>query len=92
VTDYWRVRRNRVTGEAAADAHERFARWRMLTAEAIDTLANSGSLTRQGVRFVAGMRATMEPWLAEPVPDSAAEAARQWAARRRVGWERSQQG
>jgi uncharacterized protein len=91
VTDYWRVRRGRAAGDQALQAAERFARWRMLTAEAIDTLANSGSLTKQGARFVAGMRATIEPWLAEPVPDSAAEAARQWAAKRQAAWQRSQQ-
>lgn len=91
VTDYWRVRRSRVAGDKALDANERFARWRMLTAEAIDTLANSGSLTGQGARFVAGMSATIEPWLAELVPDSAAKAAAEWAARRRANWQGSRQ-
>ena len=42
VTDYWRVRRHELTGEQALAAEERFARWRMLTAEAIETLAGSG--------------------------------------------------
>jgi uncharacterized protein len=62
----------------------------VLTAEAIATLAGSGSLTGPGERFVAGMRATVDPWLAEPVPDAAADAARQWAAERRAAWERGQ--
>ena len=35
-------------------AEERFARWRMHTAEAIETLAGSGALTPLGVRFVDG--------------------------------------
>jgi hypothetical protein len=39
-------------------------------------------------RFVAGMRATIEPWLGEPVSDGAARAARRWAAERRARWER----
>ena len=91
VTDYWRVRRGQVAGEAALDADERFARWRMLTAEAIGTLAGCGSLTGPGTRFVTGMRATVEPWLAEPVSDGAARAAGQWAAERRARWERSRQ-
>ena len=56
-----------------------------------DLLANSGSLTGQGARFVAGMRATIEPWLAESVPDSAARAASEWAARRRGNWQGSRQ-
>jgi uncharacterized protein len=88
VTDYWRVRRHRVTGPAAAAAEERFARWRTMTGEAIGTLARSGALTPLGARFVEGMRATVEPWLGEPVPDAAAEAARRWAAERRAAWRR----
>jgi uncharacterized protein len=91
VTDYWRVRRGRVAGDALPDADERFARWRMLTAEAIDTLAGSGSLSGPGARFVAGMRATVEPWLAEPVGEGAARAAAAWSAERRVRWEHSRQ-
>ena len=63
VTDYWRVRRHTVTGPDALAAAEQFARWRMMTAEAIETLAGSGALTPLGARFVAGMRATVEPWL-----------------------------
>ncbi len=88
VTDFWRVRRHELSGPGALAAAERFARWRMLTAEAIDTLAKSGSLTKQGARFVAGMSATIEPWLTECVPQSAAQASRRWAAERRAAWER----
>jgi uncharacterized protein len=87
VTDYWRARRHRADGP---DAAERFARWRALTAEAIETLAGSGALTDLGDRFVGRMRATIEPWLDEPVPAAAAEAARQWAAERRRTWRRMQ--
>jgi uncharacterized protein len=80
VTDYWRLRRHMVAGAAALDAAERFARWRMLTAEAIETLATSGALTELGTRFVEGMRSTVEPWLGEQVPREAAVAAERWAA------------
>jgi uncharacterized protein len=86
VTDYWRVRRLELVGAQALAAHEQFARWRMLTAEAIETLAGSGALTRLGDRFVNGMRATVGPWLEESVPVTAAEAARAWAAARRRAW------
>jgi uncharacterized protein len=76
VTDYWRQRRH-MTGGAEADvAAERFARWRVLTHEAIGVLARSGGLTPLGTRFVAGMQATVEPWLSEQVPENAASAAR----------------
>jgi uncharacterized protein len=77
VTDYWRIRRHRADGPEAMAAEERFARWRVLTAETIDTLAGSGALTPLGTRYVEGMRATVMPWLDEPVPDRALEAARQ---------------
>jgi uncharacterized protein len=86
VADYWRSYRHLATGSAALEAAERFARWRTLTAEAIDTLTASGALTSLGTRFVEGMRATIEPWLDESVPQSAAEAAQQWTAGRRAEW------
>ena len=88
VTDYWRLRRHRAVGQAALDAAEQFARWRQLTAEAIETLADSGALTPLGDRFVAGMRATVVPWLDEPVPPDAAAAARRWIAEREQAWQR----
>jgi uncharacterized protein len=67
VTGYWRVRRLRTTGAAAAAAGEQFARWRLHTSAAIDLLARSGALTDLGMRFAVGMRATIAPWLDEPV-------------------------
>ena len=88
VTDFWRVRRDQVPGQEAAEAAERFARWRTMTAAAIETLASSGALTPLGDRFVAGMRATVEPWLSEPVQADAAAAAARWAAERREAWQR----
>jgi uncharacterized protein len=83
VTDYWRVRRHQVGGEAGAEAVRQFARWRMATAEAIETIADSGALTSLGDRFVARMRATVEPWLAEPLPAGATAEAERWAETRR---------
>ena len=91
VTDYWRVRRHMETGPDALASAELFARWRMMTAEAIETLAGSGALTPLGTRFVEGMRATVEPWLGERVPDAAAAAADRWAAGRREAWQRQRE-
>jgi len=88
VTDYWRLRRHMVTGPDALAAAELFARWRMMTAEAIETLTGSGALTPLGARFVDGMRATVQPWLDEPAPDAATAAAERWAAGRREAWQR----
>jgi uncharacterized protein len=91
VTDYWRARRYRAEGPDAFVAAERFARWRALTAEAIETLGNSGALTDPGLRMVTQMRATIELWLDEPVDAAAEESARQWAAARRSRWEQRRQ-
>jgi uncharacterized protein len=76
VADFWRTRRLRLTGSQAEAAEAHFARWRLHTAEAIEVLAESGSLTPLGDRFVEGMRATVTPWLSEPVSEAAADAAR----------------
>jgi uncharacterized protein len=86
VTDYWRSYWHLVTGASALEAAERFTRWRTLTADTIDTLAGSGALTSLGAQFVEGMRGTVEPWLDEPVPPSAADASRRWIAERRAAW------
>jgi len=79
VTDYWRVRRHQVDGTAGTEATEQFARWRMATSEAIETLTSSRALTPLGDRFVARMRTTIEPWLDEPIPVDAPTTTHQWA-------------
>jgi len=67
VTDFWRVRRHTAEEAEARAAQTQFARWRAATAEATETLADSGSLTPLGQRFVEGMQNSITPWLAEPV-------------------------
>ena len=86
VTDFWRARRNYLSGPQAEDAAAKFALWRMQTAEAIETLAASGSLTPLGARFVNGMRATVTPWLDEDVPGGARDVAQHWAEDHRKAW------
>ncbi|MEW9529440.1 FxsB family cyclophane-forming radical SAM/SPASM peptide maturase [Microbispora sp. NPDC049125] len=71
VTDYWRTRRHAEPHPAQAQ----FARWRVQTAEAIETLARSQALTPVGERFVAHMRDAITPWLGEEVPEAALLAA-----------------
>jgi uncharacterized protein len=88
VTDFWRLRRHSLDGSAAMDAAERFARWRMLTAEVTETLRSSGALTPLGIRFVQGMSVTVEGWLGERVSEEAEAAAGRWAAKRRASWQR----
>lgn len=86
VTDYWRLRRHSPDAATALEADEQFARWRTMTSEAIRTLANSGTLTPLGIRFVQGMSTTVEGWLGEDVPEDAAAAALRWADERRESW------
>ncbi|WP_430788435.1 aKG-HExxH-type peptide beta-hydroxylase [Actinoplanes sp. G11-F43] len=57
VAEFWRGRDVR-----------QFAYWHGQTARAAATLAGSGELTADGERFVAGMRATLDGWAADPVP------------------------
>jgi len=67
VVDFWRERRHTASGPAAAVADRQFAYWREGTAEAIDILTGSGSLTPLGQRFVDGMCTSLAPWLDEQV-------------------------
>ena len=56
VSAYWRTRQQVSTGRAAQAAGERFAFWHGHTRDAIETLANSGSMTPLGTRFIGEMR------------------------------------
>jgi uncharacterized protein len=67
VVEFWRAR-YQAGGPDAAAAGRQFAHWRAATAQAIETLLGSGSLTPMGQRFADGMRATVMPWLDEHVP------------------------
>ena len=67
VTDFWRARRSAAAGPAAETAEARFAHWRGQTADAIESLAASGSLTPLGEQFIDGMRESIAPMLDEPL-------------------------
>ncbi|MFI2610712.1 FxsB family cyclophane-forming radical SAM/SPASM peptide maturase [Kitasatospora sp. NPDC018619] len=87
VTEYWGTRTlayDGLPGTAADRAREQFALWRRYTAEAVERLASSGALTGAGSRFADGMRATLAPWLALPLP-AAAERAADRVRRERAG-------
>jgi uncharacterized protein len=59
VADLWRSRsRQRASGEA----RRLFLRYRSWVERAIEDLQNSGLLTPHGMRFVNGMRTTIEAW------------------------------
>lgn len=89
VTEYWRSRWRDLReegGPAAEHAELEFARWRAHTADAVETLAGSGSLTPLGQRFAGGMRATVAPWLDEPVGRAADIAAQRSMEATRASW------
>ena len=88
VTEYWRSRLAdlRELGAPGQAAELEFARWRMHTAEALNSLTESDSLTPLGAQFVDGMRATVSPWLDEPVSGEAMSAAQQATERTLASW------
>lgn len=88
VTDFWRTQRTRLEGPAAEAAEAHFARWRSHTAEAVEVLAGSGSLTPLGARFIDGMRTTVAPWLEESVSPAAAQTAHRSSERHLAAYRR----
>ncbi|GAA0684489.1 hypothetical protein GCM10010193_42910 [Kitasatospora atroaurantiaca] len=90
VTEFWGTRVRAYDGlesEAAGHARVQLATWRAHTAEAVETLAGSGSLTALGQRFAEGMRSGVAPWLAVPVGAAAEDAARRAAAENFAQWQ-----
>jgi uncharacterized protein len=87
VADYWRVQSVKlgITGDAL-QAAAAFARWRDEVLDVIDTMSRSGSLTRLGERFVAGMRRRVEAWSEIPVPATALEIAAKARRQHRQKW------
>ncbi|MFB7612768.1 FxsB family cyclophane-forming radical SAM/SPASM peptide maturase [Kitasatospora sp. NPDC056181] len=86
VTAFWGTRTaiyDGLPGTAAEHARAQFALWRGYTAEAVERLAGSGSLTPVGLRFADGMRETVGPWLDVALPKAAEDAARQARQARR---------
>lgn len=86
VTEFWRAARQARPGSDTV-AEAQFARWRVHTAAAIGELLAAPSLTPLGVRFVAGMQATVQPWCDEPVGRAARIQAEAAAARHRAAYE-----
>ncbi|MFJ8045137.1 FxsB family cyclophane-forming radical SAM/SPASM peptide maturase [Kitasatospora sp. NPDC096147] len=83
VTAYWGTRVRAAVGpsrEAAERARVQLATWRGHTARAVETLAESGSLTALGLRFTDGMRSTVGQWLSLDVGPAAERAAVERAA------------
>ena len=92
VVAFWRVRHMRLTGTEREAAQARFAQWRMHTADAVQELLKSDSLTPLGERLVRGVGETLEPWLSEPVERGAQSAALRRAAELRAQYEAGMRG
>lgn len=70
VVEFWSARESELVdagagADAIAHARGEYERWLRHTFDAVLTLAGSGSLTAQGERFVAAMRATLAPRVCE---------------------------
>jgi len=72
VTDFWRVRRMRTSGDEARTADFEFAYWLAQSRSAATALADSGDLTALGERFVGELRHTLDGWAGVPVASSVA--------------------
>ncbi|GIF65311.1 hypothetical protein Ais01nite_33460 [Asanoa ishikariensis] len=86
VADTWRALRGLV-----AEAEHRFAEYRLQVDQGLTAAEESGSLTPDGVEFVAALRRTADVMLAEPVPADAARAAEELLVRTRGQWEKQNQ-
>ena len=84
--DFWR--RQRGTGSAAERLRGQveFGRWRSVTAQAADLLAQSATLTEAGREFLDGIRANLARWQQEPLTARAAELADDLSTEHRARW------
>jgi uncharacterized protein len=85
VSGFWRRQRRVAAGPRQPETE--FARWREVTAAAVDTLLSSGRLTPAGLDFVSGMADTLAAWREEPVPAYAQERARRAAEAHLARWQ-----
>jgi HEXXH motif-containing protein len=84
--DFWRRQRGIGSAAQRLRGQVEFGRWRSVTAQAADLLAQSDVLTTAGRAFLAGLRANLERWQQEPLPARAAELAHDLETEHRVRW------
>ncbi|WP_432834348.1 HEXXH motif domain-containing protein [Dactylosporangium sp. CA-092794] len=87
VADVWRALR--AAPGLAEVATTQFATAREQVRVGLEALESSGELTSDGRSLTAGMRATVDRLLAEPVPDAAVAGARAALKQRRAVWEKN---
>jgi len=86
VAGFWRVQRTTAAVGNVDFAHFEFARWRERVNRVLTVIVRSGHLTDAGIEFVAGMQATLDEWLAEPVPAPAPALAQDAADDHSTSW------
>jgi uncharacterized protein len=86
IAGFWRVEREVLGGAEREHADAEFARWRTVTARAVETLRDSGRLTEAGAELVAIMGRTLGAWCAEPLPQAALDRAAGAADRHLAQW------
>lgn len=83
---FWRERCAVDSPERRRRATAEFARLRMITSRAAETLLRSGALTEPGQELLAGIRAQLTTWLDQPVPSHATEYALDVSTDHEVRW------
>jgi HEXXH motif-containing protein len=86
VVDFWRGQRSVLTSGDLLYADFEFARWRRQVADAVQVLLDSGTLTKEGVRFAEGMAITAARWLELPVDARALQLADRATADHYIRW------
>lgn len=83
---FWRERCAVDSPERRRRATAEFARLRMITSRAAETLLRSGALTEAGQELVAGIFSQLATWLDQPVPSHATEYALDLSTDHEVRW------
>jgi hypothetical protein len=86
VARYWRQQCRRDVQASDPRASAEFARWRMLVAQAVEDLVNSGALTVHGHELVSTLRAEVASWQSDEVSELASEYADDLTVDHRVRW------
>jgi HEXXH motif-containing protein len=86
LVDFWHAQQSVGSSAARRRAAFEFARWRGAVDSVLDTLAGSGTLTAQGLRFVCGMRERLDDWLRVRLDGAVEAEARAAAASHLAEW------
>jgi HEXXH motif-containing protein len=86
ISRFWRGMRGAGPPAQRLRGDVEFGRWRTLTAQTADVLAQSGILTDAGSEFLSAIRGKLAEWQDEPVPGHAARLIDDLDTEHRVRW------